>query len=127
MAEYLINKGADINSVDSEKHSLVHWATVCGQKETLELILKHGALVSLPDLHGAHPIHYATQLCETKDGLEILQMLLKNGADVNCADLEQRTPLLWACSCGSQKAFVALCEAGADKKCTDKDRLSSQS
>lgn len=100
VAEFLVSKGAEINSVDLEKHSLVHWATVCGQKRTLEFLLKNGALVSLPDIHGSHAIHYATQMCDNQDGLEILQLLLKYGADINCTDLDLRTPLLWASSCG---------------------------
>lgn len=50
-----------INLVDYELHSAVHWATVCGELECLAVVLDAGAEISTPDIYGAHPLHYATQ------------------------------------------------------------------
>lgn len=52
---------AQINLVDYELHSAVHWATVCGELECLAVVLDAGAEMSTPDIYGAHPLHYATQ------------------------------------------------------------------
>lgn len=52
---------AQINLVDYELHSAVHWATVCGELECLAVVLDAGAEISTPDIYGAHPLHYATQ------------------------------------------------------------------
>ncbi len=57
--------GVDPNHVDSEKHSLVHWATVCSQPEILALLLKRQALPSTPDLYGAHALHVRLRDCQT--------------------------------------------------------------
>ncbi|ODN00422.1 Serine/threonine-protein phosphatase 6 regulatory ankyrin repeat subunit A [Orchesella cincta] len=65
----LVTAGADLNCLDNEKHSLVHWATVCGEVEILNLLLSNGAPASTPDIHLAHPIHYAAQMCGTVNGV----------------------------------------------------------
>ena len=102
------NTGIDPNQIDSEKHSLVHWATVCSQIKALELLLEKGALPSTPDLFGAHALHYATQIAadNKNEGMAIMRLLLKHAANVNCADLDERTPLLWAASSGMHTAVA---------------------
>ena len=34
MVQYLLAAGADLDLVDNEEHSAVHWAVVCGQETT---------------------------------------------------------------------------------------------
>lgn len=31
VAEFLLDKGADVKHLDKERHTAVHWAVVCGQ------------------------------------------------------------------------------------------------
>ena len=60
-----------INQCDYERHTAVHWATVCGELECLAVLLDTGtAEVSTPDIYGAHPLHYATQFFPTGADLE---------------------------------------------------------
>lgn len=100
---FLLDKGADVNHVDAEKHSLVQWAVVCRQAVALEVLLDKGAVPSIPDTYGAHALHYATMISvqEPAIGQSILHILLKHQANVNCGDLDERTPLLWAASAGA--------------------------
>lgn len=82
----LANK-VDVNALDNEGHSVVHWATghyslllwkqllsveasnliflvlVCGEAQILRALLSAGADATIPDTNGATPLHYAAQMC----------------------------------------------------------------
>lgn len=101
---------AFINCLDSEKHTAAHWAVVSGQIECLDLLIENEANLAVPDIHGAHPIHYAAQMCgpygklnnSSSDlGPAILNRLLDlPDLNIHCIDNDKRTPLLWAASSG---------------------------
>jgi ankyrin repeat protein len=82
----LLANNADVNALDNEGHSVVHWATgkflitykllitltdgflfffskVCGEIESLRAVLGAGANISTPDINGGSPLHYAAQMC----------------------------------------------------------------
>lgn len=81
LVNLLLANKADVNALDNEGHSVVHWATgkdypsllihisytnlisVCGEVEALRAVLQAGANVSIPDLNGGSPLHYAAQMC----------------------------------------------------------------
>ena len=81
---YLVNKGANLRRLDKEKHSLIHWSTVCGEIECLAILNEAGADLLTSDIHGAYPVHYAAQMCgpnselgnDVKTGLLALKRLL---------------------------------------------------
>ena len=125
----LVEFQADLNCVDNEGHSLIHWATVCGELEILDLLLNSGAPAATPDIHHAHPLHYAAQLCgaiqsesrtarvqstvygvSPKKGLAILRRLLQHRVPVDVKDRDGRQPLLWGASAGKSKS--CLCPKG---------------
>ncbi|KAI6218015.1 hypothetical protein M3Y99_01735400 [Aphelenchoides fujianensis] len=123
----LIERGTQLDQVDFDKHTVVHWAVVCGQLESLEELLKASAPITTPDIHGAHPLHYAVTLDDmSPERVEaILSALLKVTKNVNCRDGDDRTPLLWAASCGNTSAVQRLMEAGANKYAVDRDHLNA--
>ena len=133
MFRYLLSQGANVDAVDNEQHSALHWAIVCGELEALDLLQKAGANPSIPDSHGAMPIHYAVQMCAAgsanREKQMICQMglqrLLSMGVDIKVRDREGRDPLLWAASAGSIHAIKALVEEGASVSSQDRDGLSS--
>ncbi|XP_076305815.1 uncharacterized protein LOC143222756 [Tachypleus tridentatus] len=133
MTKYLIHKGADVNIVDSEMHSCIHWATVCGELECLDILIDAGGNPATPDIHGAYPIHYASQMCGPNSemgnnmelGFAVLSKLLARGVSVLVRDQDGRQPLLWAASAGSSDAIVALVNAGAVVTGEDKDGLTA--
>ena len=121
-----------MNAVDNEQHSALHWAIVCGELEALDLLHKAGANPSIPDNHGALPIHYAVQMCSAGSANREKQMicqlglqrLLSMGVDIRVRDREGRDPLLWAASAGSVHAIRALVQEGASVASQDRDGLS---
>jgi len=121
MVRYLLETGgADPDALDAERHSCVHWATVCGELEVLEVLLeRRGATsASLPDIHGAYPLHYAAQMAgqqqktglksgittiaaSGQQGIRALKRLIQHGVPVDVTDRDGRQPLLWAASSGA--------------------------
>lgn len=83
---------------------------MCGEHEALEMVLRAGANISSPDMHGGFPLHYAAQMCgpgadlrgDSRAGLAVLRTLLAFGADVDERDKDGRQPILWAASAGTQ-------------------------
>lgn len=81
---------------------------VCGDTESLDLLLSYGANPSTPDILGAYPIHYAAQMCgphnlngkDPETGLDTLKKLVQKDASIQCRDKDGREPLLWAASAG---------------------------
>ncbi|KAG5672825.1 hypothetical protein PVAND_002915 [Polypedilum vanderplanki] len=130
----LANK-VNVNALDNEGHSVVHWATVCGEAQILRTLLSAGADASIPDMNEATPLHYAAQMCgydgksdktSTKLALEILGILLKHPkCSVEVEDKDGRQPLMWAASAGSEDAILALIKAGAYAESSDKDGLTA--
>jgi ankyrin repeat protein len=112
LAEYLIKEGCNINLNDAEQHSAVHWAVVCAQPDILELLLSRNADPETADIHGAYPIHYASQMCGQVDiwdetitrdqtkSLVVLKKLLKGKVKVDVEDSDQRNAFIWAASSG---------------------------
>ena len=99
----------------------------------MNLLHKARANPSIPDNHGALPIHYAVQMCSAGNANREKQMicqlglqrLLSMGVDIKVRDREERDPLLWAASAGSVHAIRALVEEGASVSSQDRDGLSS--
>ncbi|KAL3986410.1 Ankyrin repeats (3 copies) family protein [Acanthocheilonema viteae] len=121
----MIESGIQINHVDKEKHSAVHWAVVCGQLEALVTLLDNGAKVDCVDNQGAQAVHYAAaaedislERCEA-----MLHILLKYGAKVNARDIDGRTPILWAATYGSLEIAIILLQTGGDMYAVDRDQL----
>ncbi|XP_063919125.1 ankyrin repeat domain-containing protein 12 isoform X2 [Zophobas morio] len=130
LVTFLLANKADVNAVDNEKHTVVHWATVCGETAALRAVLAAGAPVSTPDVHGGYPLHYAAQMCggekDSSLGLQVLQTLLTHSdIVVSVEDGDGRQPLLWGASAGSAKAVLALIRAGATVEASDKDGLTA--
>ncbi|CAB3378008.1 Hypothetical predicted protein [Cloeon dipterum] len=133
LVRFLLHKRADLTAVDNEKHSLVHWATVCGEVEALEALLEAGADPCMPDIHNGYPIHYAAQMCgansemgnDAKVGIKMLSKLLARKVSVHVVDSDGRQPILWAASAGSADAVLSLINAGAAVEAADKDGLTA--
>ena len=156
MVRFLLETaGADPDALDSERHSCVHWATVCGELDVLDVLLdfssgRKGAapasaasMASVPDIHGAYPLHYAAQMSgqqhpqqpggggakpllgSNQQGIRALKRLIQFRVPVDVTDRDGRQPLLWAASSGSADAILALCNAGASVTAADKDGLTA--
>lgn len=68
---YLINRGIDVNAVEKQKGSALHYAVDLGSLEKVELLLKHGADRTKVAEYGLTPI----ELAEKKGLKEIYEIL----------------------------------------------------
>ena len=44
-------------------HSAIHWAVVCAHDHLFDFLIEKNADPESADIHGAFPIHYASQMC----------------------------------------------------------------
>ncbi|XP_047968382.1 poly [ADP-ribose] polymerase tankyrase-1-like isoform X2 [Salvia hispanica] len=80
-----------------------------GHVKIVELLIKHGADISLPNIAGVSPLHHAL----LKDNMELVDMLLVGGALVE-VDSSHGTPLQIAISRGNVEAVRVLLFLSAD-------------
>jgi ankyrin repeat protein len=83
-------------------------------------LAEYGANMSSPDVNGAHPLHYAVQLCSTAvsggemnedmmvRGMECIRVLLDKGCHIDVRDNEERTPLMWAVAADGKQSYRIL-------------------
>ncbi|GMT11204.1 hypothetical protein PFISCL1PPCAC_2501 [Pristionchus fissidentatus] len=120
----LLDKGASITHVDSDGHSVVHWAVVSAELEVLNVLIERGASLDVKDKNRATALHYATATDGVLRDVETsILLILIRGAPVNARDLDERTPLMWAASNGNIDALISLKQAGGDITAVDRDRM----
>ncbi|KAG8436798.1 hypothetical protein GDO86_007762 [Hymenochirus boettgeri] len=78
----LTNGDIDVNAVDDEGRSLLHWACDRGHTQLVSVLLLNNAKINMQDSEGQTPLHYASA-CEFPD---IVDLLLKHGADPSIVD-----------------------------------------
>merc|ERR1711970_1626803 len=117
----------DLDTLDGELHSAVHWGVVCTQVECIDLLCRNNARLDTPDVHGAYPLHYATQvnIARQEESCAVLAILLEHKAEVDVTDKDGRPPLMWAASCGASEAVKLLLQAGADVRLKDRESLTA--
>ena len=135
----LIERGADINAVDSLGMTAA-WHAACGydSSKILQLLLQHGASVKgalkngdtiLTSITGATPTfvgwarHYDAAECAKIDAnmAEKIHLLVGAGADINKPGWREMSPLLQALWIGNPAMALALIDSGADVQVRDKD------
>lgn len=114
----LINRGADINAVDTKRGgSILHLAALNNNLDLIEFCLKKGIPVDVTNKYKATPLHWAS----SSDALEAVQFLIKNGADIEAVDENGMTALHHACYTNKTNNVKYLISIGANPKAEDKD------
>lgn len=86
---YLVERGADPNSVDTGlDRSCVHLAVLYWEPEIVRLLCEAGADVNVPDYRTRFPMHFAVF-----HGVDTVKVLLEFGAELDVVDGRARTPL----------------------------------
>jgi ankyrin repeat protein len=78
-----------VNVKDKRGFTPLHWASISGHKEAVELLIDNGADVNAMRGGGGTPLSYAASWGHE----EIVELLIANGADVNVKDAFSETPL----------------------------------
>ncbi|KAG8133687.1 hypothetical protein E2320_011453 [Naja naja] len=109
LAEYLISKGANIDSVDIEGRTPLLLATSCASWK----IMKHiEHLLSEEDQEGCTPLHYAS-----KQGIPLsVNILLEMNVSVFSKSRDKKSPLHFAASYGRINTCLRLLEAMEDTR-----------
>ena len=77
IVKLLIERGADVDSVDKEGRSPLHYAVQYQNKEMIFLLLKSEADPNIQNIYGITPLHQAAY----SSTIEIVKMLVMFGAD----------------------------------------------
>ncbi|XP_022784981.1 palmitoyltransferase ZDHHC17-like isoform X2 [Stylophora pistillata] len=119
--ELIEKEGVDVNTLDKENVSALHWAAINNRIRIAEYFVKKGAIVDRKGgILDATPLHWAVR----QGHLEMVVFLMKHGADPSSLDIE-------GCSClhvavqNSQMGVVAyLISKGMDVDLLDRNGMS---
>lgn len=117
--QFLVEQGADIDSVSFEHGPALSIACKQGNKKLVEYLLKMCATVDVPDHKGKTALMFACQ----KNMREIAQILLKKNADPNFIDTIGETPLTIASRFGALECATLLVEYKANPSAITFDDL----
>lgn len=111
LLEFIISKGADIESRDSLKETALNTAVCNNNLEMVKALVAHGANVNTNNCQDMTPIKFAAR----ESNYEMVKFLLENGADVNgCGAEDNNTPMLLLIDVGSDfRVYDLLAEYGA--------------
>lgn len=115
IAEFLIGKGADLNSGAMYGMTPLHMAAGSGKSSIIELLLIKGAAIDGKDIYDKTPLYWAA----ANDQANALDFLLSKGADKEAKDIFGRTPLDASAWGGALKATELLIRQGARVNATD--------
>lgn len=105
----LLSEGADVNAVQADGMTALHWALYHDDPATAKLLLETGADVKAANRYGVTALSLA---CLNGNG-ELVQLLLEAGADANTSLSGGETALMTAARTGRLGPVEALLKGGA--------------
>lgn len=103
----LLNLGANVNIVDKEGDSVLHYAAFGNQPETMRILLQNGADINFLNSSHCSALH----ICAHKKTPHCVRVLLEFGADVNIQDSYGDTALHDATGKENTEVIELLCGA----------------
>ncbi len=92
ICEYLINNGADVNSLNVDGETPIYSAT---EYEIINTLIEHGADINIENNRGETPLNYHVEMCVDVQfclSAKTLNVLIAAGADINTKDYQGSTP-----------------------------------
>ena len=115
----LLKDGADVNAVQGDGVTAMHWAARHGSVDLANTLIVAGANVRATTRFGAiTPLHLAAE----RGSGPVVSLLVKGGADANAKSSTGATPLMFAAASGDIAAITALLDAGAEIEAKERDR-----
>lgn len=115
----LIKRGADVNAVQGDGMTALHWAAMNDDLELAQVLIHAGSHVSAATRLDA----YTPILIAARNGnAAILEALLKAGADAKAPTTNGASALMLAAASGSADAAKMLLDHGADVNAKERDR-----
>ena len=112
----LLEKGADINAVNSVGLTPLHLAARSGHTDMVALLLARKADVMAKDIFGLTSLHLAAQYGHENT----MYLLIANGAVIESrTNTQGMTPLHWAAFSGHIEGIKCLLSSGADINARD--------
>jgi len=106
----LLQQKSDVNAVQVDGASALHWAVYRDDLEAVDLLINAGAKVDIKNREGVTPLHMASLYGNSK----IMSRLLKAGADAKQRGPAGETMLMLAARNGNPEAITLLIASGAD-------------
>jgi len=114
--EALVQEDPDINRLDGNGYTRLHYAVQNGNYQTVERLISEGADINVKDRWDETPLSIAA----SRGHKSIFEMLLDRGAEDNAKDKNGSTPLHIAVSNGQKDIVELLIANGADVNSRDK-------
>ncbi len=112
VAEFLIDKGADVNAIDKNLITPLHRAALGSGSKVAKILIDKGADVNAKDSRGRTPLHDAAGYGND----QMVELLIERGAQVDVKD-KRGTTALYSAASGtkdSKETVELLLAAGAD-------------
>jgi ankyrin repeat protein len=106
----LVRDGADVDALEADGTSALHWAAHFGDALLVQALLAAGADAAVANRYGMTPLHLAAVAGDAA----VIDALLEAGADPDAALPEGETVLMTAARTGAPDALRPLLEHGAD-------------
>eukprot|EP01117_Protostelium_nocturnum_P015458 TRINITY_DN6000_c0_g1_i1.p1 TRINITY_DN6000_c0_g1~~TRINITY_DN6000_c0_g1_i1.p1 ORF type:complete len:157 (-),score=38.14 TRINITY_DN6000_c0_g1_i1:138-569(-) len=87
-SEYEKNNGQDLDKLDDDSWSPLHYSSWYGHSEVVDQLLKWKSDPNVKNGNGSTPLHFAAGCGK----VEVVKILLKNGAEKNVKDKEKMDP-----------------------------------
>ena len=114
LAQQMIDNGADVNYVDKNNQSNLHYAMWNKDLEVAKLLIKNGINVNIKTKKGFSAIYIP-------DDVKLVKYLLEHGADVNLKMIAGWTTLHSAASSSNMELVKLLLKHGASKSIKNND------
>ena len=114
---YLLEKGGDVNSMDTKLKTPLYHASREGNTAVVELLVERDADTNMRNQYGWTALHIAA----CKGHTPVVEVLLKAGTDIECKTRDKgSTPLAVAAHKGQELTVERLLKAGALVNARDK-------
>jgi ankyrin repeat protein len=106
----LIRKGTDVNALQPDGSSALHWAVYQVDEELVDALLRAEAKPDVINNFGSSPLAEAIKV----GNFSLVQKLLNAGADANYRNQDNQSALMLAVSIGAVEIAELLLQRGAD-------------